>query len=971
MKVTPMLQQYLDCKQRYPDAVLFFRMGDFYEMLFEDAQVVSRELGLTLTARNKNSGEDEIPMAGVPHHAYQTYVAQLIEKGFTVAIAEQLEDPANAEGSIVRRDVIKVITPGMAMDVMDGESREPTYVAAVDTLGSMGAGFGVAYLDAGTGDFRATEVASVSDLLTELGRINAREILVPDYASELTDELKRGLRGAFVRERTRETYGRAGLIKLISGPRVKSHREAEGYYHDRASIEKLLGASGAFGFQAPELVESACCGVLRYVVETQRGVPSHVRRMEPYRTSSFLIVDEATKANLELTETLMGGKRQGSLLSVMDRTVTSAGARRLRHWLHYPLVDAGLIERRLDAVEELVQHPALRQDIRAGLGHVFDIERLCGRLSSGSANARDLRSLLVTLDAIPALKDVLGDCKAELLCELDEALDPCEELCALIDRAIVDDPPTTTSEGGLFKVGYDADLDEIIHLSDHGKDWMLQYEAKEKADTGISSLKIKYNKVFGYYLEVTKANFDLVPKRYLRKQTLANAERYYTPELKEMEDKILGAEDRRSTLEQELFEALRRQVAGQIDRLLRTANELANLDVIAGLSELAERQEYSRPTLFTDGRMNLMEGRHPVVETTLTGGDRFIPNSVTLGPQRRLGLITGPNMAGKSTVIRQVALITLMAQMGSFVPAKEAEISLVDKIFSRVGASDNLARGQSTFMVEMTETAHILRHATSRSLVILDEIGRGTATYDGLSIAWAVAEHLHDTIQARTLFATHYHELTELVDRLSGAFNMSIAVKEWKDDIIFLRKLIEGPASHSYGIQVGRLAGLPEAVVARAKEILARLETHSAPGEPPVSRPDDDTPRAEGVSVAQALRGRGVPAPAPAAPAAPPTPVAPPPAPTPAPTQFVAAAPVEAELEPESERPGGKHDSPQLSLFGSLDAMRPQERQILDALREIDPNSMTPLEALNVLAKLVDELRPTTNRTQPRPARSR
>jgi DNA mismatch repair protein MutS len=961
-KVTPMLQQYLDCKQRYPDAVLFFRMGDFYEMFFEDAQVVARELGLTLTSRNKND-EQEVPMAGVPYHAYQGYVAQLIEKGFTVAIAEQLEDPSQADG-IVQRDVIKVITPGMAMDVEDGERREPTYVAAVDTLGVMGAGFGVAYLDVATGDFRATEVASVADLITELGRINARELLVPDYAPDLLAQLKRAMRGVFIRERARDTYARASLIKLVAaGPRVKSHRESEGFYHDRTSLEGLLGGGKNFGFQAPELVESACCAVLRYVVETQRGVPSHVRRVEPYRTSSFLIVDEATKANLELTETLMGGKRQGSLLSVMDRTVTSAGARRLRHWLHFPLVDAGAIERRLDAVQELVEYPALRQDLRAGLSRVSDIERLCGRLSSGSANARDLRSLLGTLDTIPTIKDVLADCQAELMRELDEALDPCEELCALIERAIVDDPPTTVSEGGLFKVGYNEELDEIIHLSNHGKDWMLQYEMKERAATGISSLKIKYNKVFGYYIEITKANFDLVPKRYLRKQTLANAERYYTPELKEMEDKILGAEERRATLETELFEALRKQVAGQIDRLLRTANELANLDVLAGLAELAERHEYSRPKIFQDGRLVLPEGRHPVVETTLTGGDRFIPNSVTLGPKRRLGLITGPNMAGKSTVIRQVALITLMAQMGSFVPAKNAEIGLVDKIFSRVGASDNLARGQSTFMVEMTETAHILRHATPRSLVILDEIGRGTATYDGLSIAWAVAEYLHDTIKARTLFATHYHELTELADRLPGAFNMSVAVKEWQDDIIFLRKLIEGPASHSYGIQVGRLAGLPAQVVTRAKEILTLLETHTAP----TARPAACAPPASGeggVSVAQALRAGG--AQAPAAPAAP---VAPPAAQA-AKRAFVPPAAPQVELQAPPERAGGKHDSPQLSLFGSLDAVRPQERQILDALRELDPNNMTPLEALNALARLVDELK-LTQRNHPRPARAR
>ena len=544
---------------------------------------------------------------------------------------------------------------------------------------------------------------------------------------------------------------------------------------------------------------------------------------------------------------------------------------------------------------------------------MYDIERLCGRISGGSANARDLRSLLLTLEAIPQIKDLLAQCHAPLLATLDQGLDLCEDLCARIEQAIVDDPPATLTEGGLFKLGFDPKLDELLDASLHGKDWMLRYETEQREATGIASLKVKYNKVFGYYIEVTRANFDLVPDDYIRKQTLANAERYFTPELKEMEEKVLGADDLRRALEYELFEALRHEVATHINRLMRTASELANLDVLAGLAQLAVRRGYVRPVMTSDGDLLIEEGRHPVVETTMTEGQKFVPNGVHLSPDRQLGIITGPNMAGKSTVIRQVALIVLLAQIGSFVPAKRAQVGVVDKIFSRVGASDNLAKGQSTFMVEMTETAHILNNATSRSLIILDEIGRGTATYDGLSIAWAVAEHLHHQIGAKTLFATHYHELTELAEDLPHAFNMSIAVKEWKEDIIFLRKLIDGPANRSYGIQVGRLAGLPLSVITRAKTILELLEAGhfdqvQALGAPPREKVATATPHAP-----------------------------------------------KDDSQASDDTPGTPR--PQLSLFApSQPPPTPQETQALQALREVSVGTMTPVEALVFLDTLARSL---------------
>ncbi len=960
-KLSPMMQQYMDCKRRYPDAVLFFRLGDFYEMFYEDAQVVSRELGLTLTARNKQAGEG-IPMAGVPVRAHQQYVAQLIEKGFTVAIAEQLEDASKTKG-MVERDVVRVITPGVVLDADNLDAKASNYVGAIDTLGDGSASsYGLAYLDVSTGDLRATEVSSLADLISELGRAETRELLVPEYAEGLAEILGKHLTGVFIRSKHREYFSPEGLIRAVSkGPRLGGHMQQEGYFHGADAVSKLLVGARSSSLRSPELVESASSAVLRYVVKTQRGIPSHVRPVSTYRSQSFLVIDESTKANLELTETLMGGRRSGSLLSVLDKTVTSMGGRRLRQWLNYPLVDVDAIRARHDSVEELIAYPAVRQDVRAALDQVYDIERLCGRVSSGSANAKDLRALLSTLEQIPQVQDILSECSSDLLVTLHDALDPCEELCALIERAIVDEPPTALTEGGMFKLGYHDELDELIDLSTNGKDWMLAYEVKQRAETGISSLKIKYNKVFGYFLEVTKSNLDQVPEDYIRKQTLSNAERYFTDELKEKEEKILNAEGLRQTLEYSLFEELRATVGDQIARLMRTASELSNLDVVSGLAELAQRREYCRPEMTDEPILEIEEGRHPVVENSMRDGERFVPNDVSLGQGRRVGIITGPNMAGKSTVIRQVALISLLAQIGSFVPARAARLGVVDKIFSRVGASDNLAKGQSTFMVEMTETAHILNNATNRSLIILDEIGRGTATFDGLSIAWAVVEHMHETIGGLTLFATHYHELTELAQSLEASFNMSIAVKEWQDDIIFLRKLVDGPANHSYGIQVGRLAGLPDGVVNRAKEILEVLEAgrfeelqaSERPARPrPLSTPISDTIEG-GVSIAQTLgqdprtqAARPAPAPAPAREHAP--------APAPAPA-------VEAEFEPAhasrdaAAAPAGVDPRSQLSLFGS--GVSRAEEEVLASLRDVSIGHLTPLDALNLLDKLSRQLK--------------
>ena len=841
------MRQFLEVKERYPDAIVFFRLGDFYEMFFEDAETVSRELDLTLTARNK-ADDTPIPMAGIPHHASDGYIARLVEKGYTVAVCEQLEAAESVQGSRpVRRGVTRVVTPGVVLDTDSLDAKANNYLAAVcASRDRRDPGFALAYVDASTGEFRATELGDVTQLQSELGRVRPREVLVPEADAQQVAEILKGIEGSYLREVPDRSFDAKEVLKALeSAEELDSEMTATSYFAGLDTVRGFFSTVGRFDGRLVATIERAVAAVVAYLVYTQRGVASHIRSVECYRGDEYLILDDATRANLELTETLMGGKRQGSLISVLDMTITAMGARRLRGWMTYPLLDVSRIERRHDAVAEIKDDLGLRQEIREHLKATYDIERLTAKVSSGACNARDLLNLRKTLDTVPPIRELLSNTRADLLRIIGERLDPCGDLRATLDKALVPDPPASTREGGLFQAGYHEELDELISISQDGKDWLLRYETKERAASGITSLKVRYNKVFGYFLDITRANLHLVPDHYIRKQTLANSERYYTTDLKEYEEKVLTADDRRVALEADLFEELRAEVGRYVGRLKQTAYLLSSLDVLAALSEVASRYNYCRPEVHDGPEFDIQDGRHPVVERHL-GDQRFVPNTITLDCKaNQLLIITGPNMAGKSTVIRQAALIALMSQLGSFVPAASARLGVVDKIFSRVGASDNLARGQSTFMVEMTETAHILNTATPRSLVILDEIGRGTSTYDGLSIAWAVAEHLHDEIGAKTLFATHYHELTSLAETLPGVCNHSIAVKEWQDDIIFLRKLVAGPANRSYGIQVGRLAGLPDSVVNRAKEILANLEltSHDATGAPTIARHSDGTTR--------------------------------------------------------------------------------------------------------------------------------
>ncbi len=846
MKVTPMMEQYFASKNLHPDAIMFFRMGDFYEMFFEDAETVARELDLTLTARNKDKAVP-IPMAGVPHHAAEQHIARLVEKGYKVAVCDQLEDAAKVKGRPVRRGVTRVVTPGVVLDTENLDARSNNYLVAVcSSRDKREHGVALALVDASTGEFKATEVGDLAEAISELGRLRPREVLVPESDKGFFEEAERVLEGTFVRSVPERSFDPQAVMEVLeTAEQNPSELAAETYFATNETIRGFFTAAKGFGFRLTGAIEASVAAIVAYLVYTQRGVVSHIRHLECYRSEDYLVLDDATRANLELTETLMGGKRQGSLISVIDMTATAMGARRLRSWLTYPLVDVKRIRRRHQAVAELKESLSLRQDVRRLMQDTYDIERLIGKVSGGSCNARDLLNLRKTLDVVPEVRECLSKTRADLLRIVGERLDPCGDLCELLTQAVVDDPPTTIRDGGLFKEGYHDELDELLEISRDGKDWLLRYQAEEVKRTGITSLKVKFNKVFGYFLDVTKANLHLVPEHYIRKQTLANSERYFTTELKEYEEKVLTADDRRVELEARLFEELRGKVATFIGRLKQTAYLLSSLDVLSGLAEVASRYNYCCPEVHDGPEVEITEGRHPVVERNI-GNQRFVPNTTLLDcKERQLLIITGPNMAGKSTVIRQVALISLMAQIGSFVPATKARLGVVDKIFSRVGASDNLAKGQSTFMVEMTETAHILNNATSRSLIILDEIGRGTSTYDGLSIAWAVAEHIHDEIGAKTLFATHYHELTILSETMTGVQNHSIAVKEWQDDIIFLRKLVAGPANRSYGIQVGRLAGLPGTVVGRAKVILQNLEqtSHDATGVPILARQADGTAR--------------------------------------------------------------------------------------------------------------------------------
>jgi DNA mismatch repair protein MutS len=803
---TPMMRQYLEIKAEYPDAILFFRLGDFYEMFLDDAVKASRILEIALTSRNKNANGADVPLCGIPYHSANPYIAKLIAAGEKVAICEQVEDPKAAKG-IVKREVVKVITPGLVVDTESLAPKENNYLFSLYS-GKKGQ-WGLAYLDISTGEFRVTEIEGMDTLAGEMVCINPREILVPDSFRD-GDNMK--------------------VIAAAVGGRVITHIDDWVYDHDY--IEKLLhnnfgGISlDALGFNGLSEGLLAAGAVLHYLQETQKTTVGHIQRISPYRIREYLVLDESTRRNLELTATLAEGKRKGSLLGLMDRTVTAMGGRKLKQWINYPLVSVQKIRERQDVVEEFVQNPGRRSEIISLLEGIYDLERLNGRISLASAGAKDLVALKNSLRRIPAIREKLIGTNTDLLRSIYEGTDPMEDLVELVTLGIVDDPPFVLRDGGIIADGFHAELDELRTLSREGKGYIARLEAQEKNRTGINSLKIRYNKVFGYYIEITRANLAGIPSDYIRKQTLANAERFITPELKEYEEKVLSAEERIVGLEYELFQEIREKIAAQGGRIARTADKLAALDVLAALAALAHERGYCRPLVDEGDVISISESRHPVIED-LNVSERFVPNDALLdNAENQLVIITGPNMAGKSTYMRQVALVTLMAHMGSFVPAKEARIGSVDRIFTRVGASDNLVRGQSTFMVEMMETANILRKATPKSLIILDEIGRGTSTFDGVSIAWAVAEYIHDadSCAAKTLFATHYHELIELAVTRNKVKNCNIAVKEWNEQIIFLRKIVEGGSSHSYGIQVARLAGLPIEVIERAKEILRNLE---------------------------------------------------------------------------------------------------------------------------------------------------
>jgi len=805
---TPMMRQYLEVKARHPDAILFFRLGDFYEMFFEDALRASEALSITLTARAK--GDDKVPMCGVPHHAARGYVARLLEQGFKVAICDQVEEPGKS--AIVRREVTRVVTPGMVLDDQLLDPREPSFLGAV-ALRESEAGGGLALLDASTGDLRCGEVADDGRLVEELRRAGVRELLLS-------------------REAAASVRGRE--LALAVGAPVSEREEAD-FARAEEKLARRLGTAGlaGFGVAGLPLGMAAAAAALAYLEDTQRASAVHVDRISRLAVDGVLLVDEATRTNLELERTLSGARRKGSLLGLLDRTSTGAGARRLAEWLRYPLVEVGAIEARLDAVEELAGSAVLREGLAEGLRSVGDLERILSRLALRQGNARDLRGLATALLALPGLWAVLSGARSALLREAGAGVLGLESLAAHLDRAVAEEPPTGLEEGGLIRRGFSAELDRVVAAAEGGKGTIAALEAKEKQRTGIGSLKVRYNRVFGYYLEVTKANLHLVPPDYQRRQTTVGGERFITPELKEFEELVLGAEEKRFALEKALFEELRARVLAEAGPIRSAAAAAALADVLLSLGRVAAERGYCRPQVDGSEVLEIVDGRHPVVEAMLpadSGG--FVPNDVAVassaegeGSPGQLLVITGPNMAGKSTVMRQAALITLLAQMGSFVPARRARVGVVDRIFTRVGASDDLARGRSTFMVEMTETAAIVHNATRRSLVVLDEIGRGTSTFDGLSIAWAVAEHLHDQVGCRTLFATHYHELQDLARERPRVRNLTVAVREVGDRVVFLRKLVQGGASRSYGIEVAKLAGLPAAILARAREILGNLES--------------------------------------------------------------------------------------------------------------------------------------------------
>ena len=806
LKITPMMQQYMAIKDQYADYVLFYRMGDFYEMFLEDAVTASRELEITLTARNKND-DAAVPMCGVPVKAAETYIARLIEKGYKVAVCEQTEDAAASTG-LVKREVVRVITPGMIVSESLLDEKSNNFVVAVSRHKEK-EGAGLSCLDLSTGTFRVAQATNADAIIEEVRRISPNEILLPESSKE--DVFFSALQEFFP----------AAAVTFLSD-RAFSLHAARNRLLEQFNTRSLEG----FGCDHLNAAVSAAGALVFYVHETQKQKVSHLTGLETYALDHHLLIDEVSFHNLELTKNLRTGARQGTLMDVMDATVTALGGRLLKKWLRYPLVNREDIMARLDAVDEAKQASAVRKSVREGLKSVADMERLTGRISMGYATARDLNALKDSIFALPEIIRLLRNFKSGLFFWNETVVEPLQEMARLIDRAIVDDPPPTVNEGGMIQKGYHPELDDLIQISKDGKGWLAELETRERAATGISSLKVRYNRVFGYYIEVSKASAKSVPPHYVRKQTLVNAERYITDDLKTFEIKVLGAEEKRYALEYDLFCGIRSLVMQHNPALMRTAQFVATLDCLLNYAEIADRNDYVRPEINLEGMIHIEDGRHPVVERLLDGS-RYVPNTIHMDNRdQQVLIITGPNMAGKSTVLRQVALIVLMAQMGSFVPATSASVTITDRIFTRVGALDNLSQGQSTFMVEMEETANILNNSSPDSLVVMDEIGRGTSTFDGLSIAWAVAEFLHDLRGAgvKTLFATHYHELTDLAAIKSRVKNFNIAVKEWNDEIIFLHKLVEGGTNRSYGIQVARLAGVPEKVIKRAKKVLSSIE---------------------------------------------------------------------------------------------------------------------------------------------------
>ena len=876
--MTPMMQQYMKTKEEYKDCILFYRLGDFYEMFFEDALTASKELEITLTGKNCGM-EERAPMCGVPFHAVDSYLNKLVSRGYKVAICEQVEDPKLAKG-IVKREVVRVVTPGTNTDIQALDESRNNYIMCIVYLDDR---YGIAIADVSTGDYFVTELSDSTRLKDELFKFMPTEIICNEafYMSGMDME--------DLRERLGIT-----ISALDSW-----------YFDDDLCKNKLTEHFHAANMQALGLEDFNCGSIsagalLIYLYETQKNSLAHLTHIQLYTTGAYMLLDSSTRRNLELCETLREKQKRGSLLWVLDKTKTAMGARALRKYIEQPLVDKKEILKRQDAVEELKENAISREELREYLGPVYDLERLITKITYQSANPRDMLAFKNSLAMLPSVRYILEEMQSELLQTLYQDLDPLEDLCQLIEHAIAEEPPIAMRDGGIIREGFDSEVDRLKKARTEGKTWLAKLEAEEREKTGIKNLKIKYNKVFGYYLEVTNSFKDKVPDYYTRKQTLANAERYITPELKELEDTILGAEDKLCALEYDLYCQVRDSVGAEVERIQKTAKAVAHLDAIASLALVAERNNYVRPKLNEKGIIDIKNGRHPVVECMIPN-DMFIANDTYLDDKKhRISIITGPNMAGKSTYMRQSALIVLMAQIGSFVPATAANIGLVDRIFTRVGASDDLASGQSTFMVEMTEVANILRNATSKSLLVLDEIGRGTSTFDGLSIAWAVVEYISDPklLGAKTLFATHYHELTELEGKIDNVNNYCIAVKEKGDDIVFLRKIVAGGADKSYGIQVAKLAGVPDLVIERAKEIVEELSD------------EDITTRVQEIS---------------------------------------------SKAQVPKRKKVKRYDEVDMAQFSLFDTVKDDD--VLTELKELDVSNMTPMDALNTIYRLQNKLK--------------